>query len=314
MPPPKPAEQQAQQKKPAPPKEAKPVVTATVVVATQPLRFGTELDASMLRAVPWPASAIPAGAFAKVDDILAQGPRMVLTPLAPNEPVLAAKIAGPVAHPSAILHRGRNTLTIRVGDVEGGAVRPRDRVDVVLTHRTDKETVTSMVVLRDLRVRGVRGAEGRAARAVTLAVNEAQADRLSLAASVGTLSLLRKAEAKSLPKLSMKELAGPTEHPAAPAVLPRPKPPQEKPPRKKAAPLVRPPPPPPPPQKKAAPLVRPPPPPQPRQKVATPVARPKPPQKSAGPVERHKPAPKPRHTVRRHCATAVGFERWGACE
>ncbi|HEX3441276.1 MAG TPA: Flp pilus assembly protein CpaB, partial [Pseudolabrys sp.] len=42
------------------------VATQTIVVAKQPLRFGAELNAAMLEEIPWPAEAMPAGAFAKV--------------------------------------------------------------------------------------------------------------------------------------------------------------------------------------------------------------------------------------------------------
>jgi len=50
----------------------------TVVVAKQPLRFGTELNASMLREVAWPAEAIPVGAFSKISAIVSGGRRVVL--------------------------------------------------------------------------------------------------------------------------------------------------------------------------------------------------------------------------------------------
>jgi pilus assembly protein CpaB len=42
------------------------VAAQTVVVAKQPLRFGTELNASTLQEVPWPSNALPSGAFAKI--------------------------------------------------------------------------------------------------------------------------------------------------------------------------------------------------------------------------------------------------------
>ena len=53
----------------------KPQIAAqTVVVAKQPLRFGTELNASMLQEVPWPSNALPSGAFAKIQDIVSEWP------------------------------------------------------------------------------------------------------------------------------------------------------------------------------------------------------------------------------------------------
>ena len=54
--------------------QTKPVATQTIVVAKQPLRFGTELSAAMLQEVPWPSQSVPAGAFAKIGDVLAARP------------------------------------------------------------------------------------------------------------------------------------------------------------------------------------------------------------------------------------------------
>ena len=38
------------------------LATRTIVVAKEPLRFGTEISASMLQEVPWPAESQPSGA------------------------------------------------------------------------------------------------------------------------------------------------------------------------------------------------------------------------------------------------------------
>lgn len=178
----------------------KPAVTRTIVVAKKPLRFGTVLAPAMLKEVPWPASAVPAGAFAKIGDLLSGGQRVVLTAMEPNEPVLAVKItgAGERATLSALVHKGMKAVTIRVNDVEGvgGFVQPGDHVDVVLTRQTKKDAATAQVVLQDARVLAVdQRADERASKAVvpksvTLEVNTRQAQKLWLAASVGNLSLL----------------------------------------------------------------------------------------------------------------------------
>lgn len=201
--------------------EPKPVATKTIVVAKQPLRFGATLTAKMLSEVPWPANAMPAGAFAKISDVLGQGKRVVLTAIEPNEPVLALKITGPGqrATLSALVRKGMKAVTIRVNDVEGvgGFVQPGDHVDVVLTRQQDKEGATSQIVLQDARVLAVdQRADERAAKAavpksVTLEVNTVQAQKLWLAASVGNLSLLlRKAgETSEAPtrRITLKDLA-----------------------------------------------------------------------------------------------------------
>jgi pilus assembly protein CpaB len=179
---------------------AKPAVTKTIVVAKQALRFGAELNASQLEEVPWPADAVPAGAFTKVSDILSPGRRVVLAAMEPNEPVLALKITGPGqrATLSALVKPGMKAVTIRVNDVEGvgGFVQPGDRVDVLLTRQIDKGQASTEVVLQNVRVLAVdqsadeRNAKAAVAKSVTLEVTTVEAQKIWLASSVGSLSLL----------------------------------------------------------------------------------------------------------------------------
>jgi pilus assembly protein CpaB len=198
----------------------KPVATQTIVVAKQPLRFGTELSAAALKETPWPDQALPAGAFHKISEIISGGRRVVLTAIEANEPVLAVKItgAGERATLSALVHKGMKAVTIRVNDVEGvgGFVLPGDRVDVVLTRQIDKGSATTEVVLQDARVLAVdqvadeRAAKAVVAKSVTLEVSTVQAQKVWLAASVGNLSLLlRKAgetERVNTRKITLKDL------------------------------------------------------------------------------------------------------------
>ena len=176
------------------------VASQTVVVAKQPLRFGTELNASMLHEVPWPSDSLPAGAFAKINDIMSGGRRVVLAAIEANEPVLALKItgAGQRATLSALVKPGMKAVTIRVNDVEGvgGFVLPGDHVDVVLTRQLEKGSATTQVVLQNTRVLAVdqtaddRAAKAAVAKSVTLEVDTVEAQKLWLASSVGSLSLL----------------------------------------------------------------------------------------------------------------------------
>jgi pilus assembly protein CpaB len=179
---------------------AKTVASQTVVVAKQPLRFGTELTAAMLQEVPWPSDALPNGAFAKIHDITAGGRRVVLAAIEANEPVLSLKITGPGqrATLSALVKPGMKAVTIRVNDVEGvgGFVLPGDHVDIVLTRQIDKGSATTQVVLQNTRVLAVdqtadeRAQKATVAKSVTLEVDTVDAQKLWLASSVGSLSLL----------------------------------------------------------------------------------------------------------------------------
>jgi pilus assembly protein CpaB len=182
-----------------------PIATQTIVVASKPLRFGAEANASSLREIAWPEDAIPAGAFNKIADVISSGGRrVVLTAIEANEPVLASKITGPGqrATLSAMLTDGMRAVTVRVNDVEGvaGFVLPGDRVDVALTRQMDKAVANTDVVLQNTRVLAIdqtadeRNDKPSIAKAVTLEVDTAAAQKLALAATVGTLSLmLRKA-------------------------------------------------------------------------------------------------------------------------
>ncbi len=184
--------------------QKKPIATQTIVVASKPLRFGAELGTMSLREIAWPEEAAPAGAFSKIDELTSSGRRVVLTPIEANEPILASKItgAGQRATLSAVLQEGMKAVTIRVNDVEGvaGFVLPGDRVDIVLTRQQDKNLAATDVVLQNVRVLAVdQVADERAdkpslAKAITLEVEVSAAQKLALAATVGTLSLaLRKA-------------------------------------------------------------------------------------------------------------------------
>jgi pilus assembly protein CpaB len=194
----------------------------TIVVAAQPLRFGSKLEAGMLREVSWPASELPAGAFGKVGDVVSGGPRLVLAAMESNEPVLALKItgAGQRATLSALVAPGMKAVTIRVNDIEGvgGFVLPGERVDVILT-RPKANEATSEIVLQNVRVLATdqsaddRTTKAAVAKSVTLEVATVEAQKVWLAASVGSLSLLLRragetAEARTR-KISLKDLAAP---------------------------------------------------------------------------------------------------------
>jgi pilus assembly protein CpaB len=189
----------------------KPVAGRTVVVASAPLRFGMPLAPQSLREVSWPQEAIPAGTFPSIQQLTAGGKRIVLAAIEANEPVLASKITGPGqrATLSAVIGQGMRAVTIRVNDVEGvaGFVLPGDHVDVLLTQHPDKDkrSGNTDVVLQNIKVLAVdqladdSSEKPAVMKAVTLEVDTVAAQKLSLAASLGTLSLvLRKAGEASL--------------------------------------------------------------------------------------------------------------------
>jgi pilus assembly protein CpaB len=202
--------------------QKKPGATRSIVVATKPLRYGMELSAAMLREIPWSQDAVPNGAFTSASEVLAGGKRIVLAPIETNEPVLALKItgAGQRATLSSLVQDGMKAVTVRVNDVEGvgGFVLPGDRVDVVLTRQIDKDKASTEVVLQNARVLAVDQSadvssdKPTVAKAVTLEVSTASAQKVWLASSVGSLSLLlRKAgevASESTRRMTLSDLEG----------------------------------------------------------------------------------------------------------
>jgi pilus assembly protein CpaB len=208
----------------------KPLSTSTIVVASKPLRFGNELVPGSLREAAWPEASLPAGSFAKIADLLNGGKRVALTAIEPNEPVLNSKITGPGqrATLSAMLRDGLKAVTVRVNDVDGvgGFVLPGDHVDVALTRQVDKTNASTEVILQNVRVLAIdqiadeRLDKPAVVKAVTLEVDVVGAQKLSLAVSVGSLSLmLRKAgEANNqyTRKITLSDLGTPSMPTAAP--------------------------------------------------------------------------------------------------
>ncbi len=184
----------------------KRVPTGTIVVANEPLRFGTELSSANVREIEWAAGSTPDGAFTSTAELLrANERRVVLSAIETNEPILKWKITGPGqrASLSAVLKEGMKAVTIRVNDVNGiaGFVLPGDRVDVMLT-RTERDpnnanskNIFNDVILQNVRVLGIdqladdRTEEPVVVKAVTLEVSTVDAQRVTLASNVGKLSL-----------------------------------------------------------------------------------------------------------------------------
>jgi pilus assembly protein CpaB len=181
-----------------------------IVVATQPLEFGTKLIPQNVRLQSWPANSIPEGAFTTIQDALRDN-RVALRPIVPGEPILASKVSGKDGRATlaALLPDGMRAVSVPISDVNGvsGFVLPGTMVDVLLTRKiagdgAQSEDLRADVVLQNVQVLAVdqlandKAGEPKVSRTATLAVTLYDAQRLSIATKVGTLSLaLRKVEA-----------------------------------------------------------------------------------------------------------------------
>ena len=157
--------------------------------------------------------------------------RVALSGIEENEPILKTKLTGPGQRASlaAIIQDGMKAVTVRVNDVAGvaGFVLPGERVDILLTRSLEREDAYADVLLQNVKVLAIdQSADDRSdkpsiVKAVTLEVNTGQAQKLTLAGTVGTLSLALRAagaaEVEPTRRVAIDDLARPA---AAPAALP----------------------------------------------------------------------------------------------
>lgn len=177
--------------------------TNKVVVASSDIELGSRLGGQMLKVVEWPSGDVPPGSFSDQKEL---GDRVVKTSVLRGEPILAAKLApvGTKGGLSAVIKEGNRAITVRVNDVIGvaGFALPGNYVDVVVSTQQDgpaggsEGRQISKIVLEHILVLAVAQESGRdetrpkVVSAVTLEVTPEQAEKLDLARSVGTLSLV----------------------------------------------------------------------------------------------------------------------------
>jgi pilus assembly protein CpaB len=229
----------------------------TIVVASTPLVFGTQLAADNTTEIPWSTEVLPEGAFATKDDLLKSGRRIALALIARNEPVLSSKITAPnqPATLSSMLDPGKRAVTVRVDDVRGvaGFIEPGDLVDVVLI-RTEAEMrrsdsysdviLQSAKVLAIDQVTGERTDKPTIAKAVTLEVSPEDAQKILLATNIGHLSLILRQPAEKAAeaarRVTERDLGDPPVPPPPPAPPPQPLQVITRPPVQAPAPVVAP--------------------------------------------------------------------------
>ena len=172
-----------------------------VVVAAIDIELGSRLNPQLLKTIDWPSGSVPSGAIADPQTLQ---DRVVKTSILRGEPLLEAKLAplGSTGGLSAVIPAGKRAITVRVNDVVGvaGFALPGNYVDIVVNTQVEGEGTAdrqiSKIVLEHILVLAVAQeasrdeTKPRVVNAVTLEVTPDQAERLDLARSVGTLSLV----------------------------------------------------------------------------------------------------------------------------
>ncbi|MEM5339920.1 Flp pilus assembly protein CpaB [Paraburkholderia azotifigens] len=179
--------------------------TTKVVIASADMSLGQRVSPDMLKVSDWPAGSVPPGTF---NDLKKLEGRVLKASLSRGEPVLEAKLSpvGTLGGLSAVINEGKRAITVRVNDVIGvaGFALPGNYVDILVNTEKDskeggasrRDQNISKIVLEKILVLAVAQEAGRdetkpkVVDAVTLEVTPEQAEKIDLARSIGSLSLV----------------------------------------------------------------------------------------------------------------------------
>jgi pilus assembly protein CpaB len=173
-----------------------------VVVAAVDIPAGGRIAPEMLTTLDWPSASLPQGA---ITDAAALKDRVVKMEMVRGEPIIEGKLApaGTKGGLSAVIAEGKRAMTVRVNDVVGvaGFALPGNYVDILVhteqegTGKDAKAKPISKTVLEHVLVLAVAQEASRddtkpkVVSAVTLELSLADAEKLDLARSIGSLSL-----------------------------------------------------------------------------------------------------------------------------
>jgi pilus assembly protein CpaB len=183
-------------------KESLRAANQDIVVAGQDIPPGTTLNdeaikKGVVKTSPWPKSSVPAGAFSSTQQVVGKVNRVKILA---NEPILESRLAGEGAGLTVRLEPGKRAIATRVDEIIGvsGFIVPDDRVDIILTTTPvggNADAKISKIVMQNKRVLSVaqsteqKDGKPQLARSITLEVTPEEAERLSLAATEGQITM-----------------------------------------------------------------------------------------------------------------------------
>jgi pilus assembly protein CpaB len=168
------------------------------------MEYGAALTTENIRMVSWPATSVPAGAFQSTKALLGAETRVVLRPIEAGEPILPGKVTGPGGRASLsnLLQTDMRATTVSVSAVTGvaGFVLPGDSVDILLTRTPKVESDVAVDPVTDVLMQNVRVLaidqinndktdKPKLSKTITFEVDQQGAQKLTLASSIGSLSL-----------------------------------------------------------------------------------------------------------------------------
>ena len=173
------------------------IATAKIVVAKSDIPPGAPITPDVISISEWPRTSVPKGSFS---DAAQLKDRVINTGLSAGEPILESKLAplGSKGGLSAVITPGKRALTVSVNEIVGvaGFALPGNFVDVMVNTQDDRGNQVSKIVLEKILVLAVAQEAERdptkpkVVSAVTLELSPEDSEKLDLARSIGSLSLV----------------------------------------------------------------------------------------------------------------------------
>ena len=171
--------------------------TVPVVVATQDMTFGTELEDTHVKVVEYPKESLPTGFYSSVDSVLTHSTKVFLME---GEPVLASKLSAVGGGLSLRIPDEMRAISLSVNEITGvnGFILPGDRVDVLVTIDNAKgsNVAVTKTILQNVEVLAsgskteTRRNHQITVQTVTLLVTQEGAESLSLGMHQGEVNLV----------------------------------------------------------------------------------------------------------------------------
>jgi pilus assembly protein CpaB len=186
--------------------EAPKIATADILVAKSDIPMGQPISPGDVQWQEWPASTTGGNFIRKSDNpgaIESLAGRIARAPFVAGEPIRDAKLvdAKGAGYMAAILPSGMRAVSTQISPETGagGFILPNDRVDVIVTRRNTDQgggDQTSETVLTNIRVLAIDqnieekgGQKVVVGKTATLELSPGQAETLTLAQHLGSLSL-----------------------------------------------------------------------------------------------------------------------------
>jgi pilus assembly protein CpaB len=198
--------------------EVSTVSTVPILIASRDIKMGEKLLPGSIEWQPWPEKSVTDVMITQKEDPEAkekyEAARARLA-VFQGEPVIEKKLVMPTENGfmAALLPKGMRAIAVRVSEESGagGFILPNDRVDVVLTRKVDDDggaskVVTSETILSNVKVLAIDQAfrqegEGEqvivAKKTATLELSPLQSEVVSMAESMGQLSLVLRSIAEN---------------------------------------------------------------------------------------------------------------------